>query len=324
MKIKFDMKQSIEGQFRANGLTYDAGETAAFARELEVIQAEAVEALYPEYKFDKLVPIKSDAPDGATAHTWREIEGFGEAEFLESLAPEDFPTTDVQGKENTGKFRSLGVKYMYSIDEIARAALMSNFKPEVQRNKLAKQVVDSRFDISVFNGGGGFTGLGQDASSQDDTAAIAAAVTGGSNWNTATPDTVVAAIKKQRDIAFVASNGLFEEFDFVFTPKLWTKLGTRLDTYSDKTIADFVLSSVPGVRSLSWTGRLAAKGAGGIERSLCYPRDPRVLEAYIPVRFRQMPPQLRGMVFEIYCQARYGGLRFYHPNMIRRHDITCS
>lgn len=318
MRIKFDMNRCVASQLGAAGLTYDAGETAAFSRELETIQAEAIEVKYPEYKYASLVPIKGDAMPGSTAHTWREVEGFGDAEWLESGAPEDFGTTEVQGKENTGKFRNLGTKYHYNLDEIERAALMS-IKPQEHKAKMARRVVESRFDRAVFDGVPGvFTGLAEDAASQDDTALI----TG--NWNTATPDNLKDSIQAMADKAFVTSNGVFESFDFVFSPKQWTKLGKRLDTYSDKTVADFILSSVPRVRSLSWSGRLAGKGTGGKDRILMFPRDPQVLEAYIPVAFRQLPPQFSGMVFTTYVIAKYGGLRVYHPNMIRRADTTIT
>lgn len=326
MTIKFDMKACVTRQLLNAGIVQDANESAAFARELEVIQVEAIEAKYPEFKYASLVPLKTDAPQGAQLHTYREVEGFGDAEFLENMAPEDFPTAEVKGQEQTGKFKSMGTKYMYSIEDLRRSAMMS-IKPEEHKAKIARKVVESRFDRAIFNGVTGlFTGLAQDASSQDDTTGAAAAGTG--NFATLAYATageaqkIVLAFQYMRDTAFAASNGLFEEFDLVVSPKCLTWLGRRLDVYSDRTIADFILAAVPGIRSISYTGRLSGVGAGGKDRCLMYPRDPSVLQAYIPIAFEQFPPQLRGMVFETYCHAKYGGMRIYHPNMIRRFDVT--
>lgn len=325
MLPKFDMLQCVSGQLANAGLRFDAGETASFARELEYIQIEAIEAKYPEFKYASLVPIKTDAPVGAQSHTYREVEGFGDAEFLENMAPEDFPTAEVKGDEQTGKFRSLGTKYSYSIEDLRRQSMMQSIKPTERKAATAKRVVESRFDRAVFNGGGPFAGLAQDASSQDDSA-----LTGvNANWLAldftlaASADKVVNTFRAIADNAFNVSNGAFEEFDFVLSPKQWTYLGQRSAvTGSDKTIADYVIASVPRVRSMSFSGRLTGVGASGKDRMLAYPRDPQVLEAYIPIAFEQFPPQLRGMMFEIFCHAKYGGLRIYHPNMIRRADIT--
>lgn len=326
MSFKFDMKACVSRQLLNAGIVQDANESAAFARELEVIQVEAIEAKYPEFKYASLVPIKSDAPQGAQSHTYREVEGFGDAEFLENMAPEDFPTAEVKGQETTGKFKSMGTKYSYSIEDLRRSAMQS-IKPQEHKAKIARKVVESRFDRAIFNGVPTlFTGLAENGSSQDDTAGATTAGTG--NFATLVYTTageaakVVNAFQYMRDTAFAASNGLFEDFDLVVSPKALTWLGKRLDVYSDKTIAEFILQSVPGIRSISYTGRLTAAGAGGKDRCLMYPRDPQVLEAYIPIAFEQFPPQLRGMTFETYCHAKFGGMRIYHPNMIRRFDVT--
>ncbi len=325
---KFDMLQCVSGQLANAGLRFDAGETASFARELEYIQIQAIEAKYPEFKYASLVPIKTDAPVGAQSHTYREVEDFGDAEFLENMAPEDFPTAEVKGAETTGKFRSLGTKYSYSIEDLRRESMMQSIKPTERKSKTARRVVESRFDRAVFGGGGPFSGLAQNANSVDDT--TAAGTAGSSDWTAldfADPakrdaDKIVNTFRYVADNAFTVSNGAFEQFDFVLSPAQFTFLGQRSAvTGSDKTIADYIMASVPRVRSISWTGRLTGISDSTHDRMLVYPRDPEVLEAYVPIAFEQFPPQLRGMVFEIFCHAKYGGLRIYHPNMIRRVDI---
>ncbi len=317
---KFDMHQCVSAQLTNAGLRFDAGETASFARELEYIQIQAIEAKYPEFKYASLVPLKTDAPVGAQSHTYREVEDFGDAEFLENMAPEDFPTAEVKGDEQTGKFRSIGTKYSYSIEDLRRQSMMQSIKPTERKAATARKVVESRFDRAVFGGGGPFAGLAQNASSQDDSSL--AGVT--ADWTGATAIQIAETFRSIADNAYVTSNGAFEEFDFVLSPKQMTFLGKQLNTYNDKTVADYILSSVPRVRSIAWTGRLTQVSDSTHDRMLVYPRDPQVLEAYIPIAFEQFPPQLRGMVFEIFCHAKYGGLRIYHPNMIRRADIKVA
>lgn len=321
---KFDMLECVGAQMRNAGFRADDQLTASFARELEYIQAAPIERLYPEYKFSTLVPLKVDAPAGAQSHTWREVQDFGDAQILENVAPEDFPTADVTGSENTGKFRSLGTKYSYTIEDLRRESMMT-IKPTERKSEIARRVVEGRFDRLVFGksgaGMGPFTGLADNTSSQDDTAS--AGVT--ADWTLATALQIADTFRAVADKVFTTSNGLFEQVDFVLGINAMTYLGKQLNTYNDKTVADYILSSVPRVRSISWSGRLT--GAGGDashDRMLAYPRDPQVLEAYIPTRFEQLPPQLRGAAFEVYCMAKYGGLRIYHPNVIRRVDVKIA
>jgi hypothetical protein len=323
---RLDMDYCVGQQLAARGLRVDAGETAAYARQLEFLQAEAIEAKHPEFKGLSLVPVFGGAiPLGARSHTYRQIEGFGEAELLEAMAPEDFPTADVRGEEVSGLFRSVGAKYSVNIEELQAAAMMST-NVESEKAKIARKVMESKLDKLVWLGGGPFEGLTDDDMSEDDTTAA-----GTPDWEqAATADELTAIENTFRatiNAQFVATKGLFPALDFVLSTKAWLKMGLWIPGTTaggGKTIGDFLLSSVPGVRSISHCSRLDGVGAGGKDRLIAFPRDPEVMDVILPLRFEQFAPQLAGMQFTTYCRAKYGGIRQKHPLAVRRVDLTVT
>lgn len=326
--------EHVDFQLKINGLKFDAGETASFARELEYIQAALVEEKFPEFTYSSIVPIKTDAPMGARSHTWREVRDIGQANMLDNMAPEDFGAAEVIGAENTGTFRSLGSKYLYSLEEL-RANQMMSIKTEVRKASAARRSIESALDRLVWLGNsaagfpsGPFLGLFQDGLSQNDQTAATAGAAANTTWTSGDVATKASFVfRTLSDAAYVASRGAFDQFDFVVSLRVMTFLGNWVPATTAGTglsIMNFILQSCPRVRSITACDRARGISGANADRILCFPRSPEVLEAYVPIAFEQFAPQLRGMVFETYCHAKYGGIRVYHPNMIRRCDVTVA
>ncbi len=324
---RIDTNECIAMQFAARGMRRDTGETAGFARELEWLQAEAIGKKCPEFKGLSLVPVIGGAvPAGARSHTYREFEGFGEAELLESMTPEDFPTADIRGEEFTGKFRHVGAKYHVSLEELKAKPSMS-LDPEMQKGIIARKVVESKIDRIVWGAAatlnGPFKGLLHDDNSIDDTSS--------DDWTTGTEAgdvaAVLATIRRVINTQFVDTAGLFPSLDFVLSTKQFLKMNLFVPSTTvggGTTLGSFLLQHVAGVRSISHCARLDAAGSGGKDRLLAYPRDPEVFDFLLPTRFEQTAPQLNGMVFTTFCAAKIGGFRIRHPKAMRRADVTMT
>jgi len=184
--------------------------------------------------------------------------------------------------------------------------------------------MEGKLDRLIFFGATGvFNGIASDASSTNDT--------NSDDWETGTESGDITAVRKTFDNviegAVEDTNGLFTEFDFVLSLKQWLKLRIWVPATTagqGSTLGEFLLSKVPGVRSITLANRLGGVGADGKDRLLAFPRDPRVLDALVPIRFSQTAPQLNGMVFTTYCEGKYGGIRIRHPKAVRRADVTMS
>lgn len=326
---RFDMNACVAAQISAQGLgqRFDANEVATFSKELEWLQAGAVEAKFPELKGLSLVPVVGGGVfPGARTHAYREVSGFGSAEILDTMAPEDFGTAEVTGAETTGVFRSIGAKYIISIEEL-RAKPSMTIDIEAQKGQLVRKVMEQKLDRIVLGTATGtngpFKGLLHNDNSQDDTSS--------DDWTTGTEAgdaaAAIATIRRVKNAHFTATAGLFPDVDVVLSTALYLKMGLWLAATTvggGTTVMDFLLKYVPGIRSISHCSRLDAAGTGGIERLLMYPRDPEVLDFLVPTRFEQWAPQLSGMAFTTFCAAKVGGLRIKHAKAIRRCDVIIT
>ena len=332
MSDRLDMQDCIASQIKARGLgsRYDANETATFARELEWIQAGAIEKKFPSLVGALLVPMAGGTIfPGARSHTYREIESWGEAELLEEYTIEDFGTAEVRGNEVTGKFRNFGSKYIYSLEDLRARPSLSI---DIIGNKAmtARKVMEEKLDKLILGTATGlngpFKGLLHNDNSQDDTAAA-----GTPDWETGVEATDVATIVKtfraMVAAAKIATKGVYSEFDFVVSLAMDIKLNLFMPSTTvggGTTVGSFLLQHVAGVRSITMCPRLDGAGAGGKDRMLAFPRDPEVLDCLVPTRFEQLAPQLNGAAFVTPCLGKFGGLRIFQPLAIRRCDVTVT
>jgi hypothetical protein len=68
------------------------------------------------------------------------------------------------------------------------------------------------------------------------------------------------------------------------------------------------------VRNIDWwTFLRTADEAGTGPRAVCYTRSPEVAQLVIPQEFTQLPPQAKGLSFEVPCYSRYGGVSVKNP-----------
>lgn len=308
----------VSRQLANAGFNFDAGETAAFARQLEVIQTKIFEVKYPDIKWRSLLPVQSAIPLGARSSTYRMFEGYGEAKFLDNFATEDFPTAELTGKEFSEVIRSIGDKYMYSVEDLRASALMS-VSLDVEKAKTARRVIERKFDQVCATGGGPFQGLLNHAAQNAFVPATKTA--GGTKWLNAdltfnaTPAEIVQDVRAMVEGARLATNSIYDQFDLVVGTKgdialsrPYTYLNGTQVVVTDMSIGQYCLKTIPALRSISYWNRCDTAGSGGFERITCYPRDPDVLEARVPLDFEQFAPQLSGMSFVTHCHAKFGGV----------------
>jgi len=335
--LKFDMHLVVDSQLKANGLRVDAGETLAYSRELEYVHAEVVEVKFPELSWRQIIPIKSGAPLGAEAHRWFETSaGFGEAAFLNGLATEDFPTVEPLGGENTGVIRSAGAKYLVTVQDLRAAAMMKRHV-ETEKAKLVRRAMETILEkatIGTYNTTmGGFKGIAHDDNSTSYTPHATAGSNG--NWFTViaagTPEKVVHDVQSACEAAFIETKGAFNQFDLFLPPALGVLLDRPMSILVNsvrtnllQTVGQYMLSSIPYLRSIKTDVHRLANAGNAKHRVLLYPRDPEVFDAFIPLDFEQFAPQLSGMAFATHCHLRYGGIRMKHIKAVRRFDLATS
>jgi hypothetical protein len=127
-----------------SGKRMDAGETAFFARELESIKVQIVEAEYPTLLARQVIPMGSGVDPGADTYTWREFDRSGLAKVISNYAT-DIPDVEEQGKENKSSIESIGIGFSYSIQDI-RAAAKVGRPLQARKAMLAREEAERTID----------------------------------------------------------------------------------------------------------------------------------------------------------------------------------
>ena len=291
----------------------DAGETAFFERELEAVKAKTYDIKFPALKSQTLMPVSSDAGEGAESITYRSFEETGMARIISSYA-DDLPRADVRGQEFISPVRSIGCSYGYSQQEI-RAANFANRPLTTMQSSAARKANDQKANALAWNGDANYGLSGLIGHANVPSASVPADGAGATTeWVNKTPDQIL------RDLNNV-TNGILDLTKGVEVPNTvimpidqFTLItSTARSANSDTTILQYFLMNNPYIDMVDWVPELKDAGPGNVDIFIAYDRNPDKLELQIPMPFKQYPPQERNLEFEIPCESRFGGLLIYYP-----------
>jgi hypothetical protein len=302
----------------AYGRRMDAGETMTFARQLENIQVEIVEALYPTLKARKLIPFAGNVNPGAQIYTWREYDRLGLAKLLSNYAT-DLPSVKMFGKENKSDIVGIGVSFDYSIQDV-RAAAMANLPLEAREGILAREAIERKIEQIAAHGDAEANVPGFFTNSN--VPILSSGITGG--WSSASAATILADMHafafgvwnqslQIHEPNTIAING---ENYAIIASKPWSTTG------SPETILEVFLKSNPYIKEVEpWIECNSSAANGTSPRAVCYQKDPTVLRLVVPVEFETFPPQPKDLMFHVPCHGRIGGTVIERPYAMAYCDL---
>jgi hypothetical protein len=291
------------------GYRADAGETAAFVRQLEYVKARTYDVKYLELKARQFLPVDSEVPSGAESFTWRSWDWAGMAKILANYA-DDLPKVTVLGKENVQGIKSLGASYDYTIQDI-RAASMAGTNLDARKAMAARRAVENRIEklAAVGDSMADLPGFLNNAN-----VPILTNPTINANWPAATSAQIL------DDLHEIANKIVEQTLDthrpdtMLLPVSRYSIVATRsFSTTIPDTILSVFLRTSPWIRNVDQWSFLDTAGTGGITRAVAYERSPEVVELVIPQEFEQFPPQARNLSFEVPCHARIGGVSIRYP-----------
>lgn len=289
----------------------DANESAFFQRELEYIKSKTYDTKYKNLKAKMLIPVSTEASNGATEITWRKYTGVGFAKVIADYA-NDFPRVDIYGEENTVKIKGVGASYGYSIKEI-RSSMMTGKSLDQRRSNMARRAVEEKIDDIGWEGDPDYNIQGF-IDYPGITEYTVPDPGSGTEWVNKTPDEIIADMSGIITAVVDTTNGV-EAPDTMIMPIAQYILitDTRMTGDSNRTILKFFMENNPFIKMIDWVVELKAAGAGGTDRFMVYPKDENNLTFEIPQPFEQFAPQQKGMEFEIMTQEETAGVIVYYP-----------
>lgn len=287
--------------------------------QLEHVGPKLYETKYRNIRYSDLVPVTDRAGPGATSISHEFVDARMQAKLLHG-ASDEIPTADISFDKTPIPVAGGGLQFSYTIFEL----LQSQALAAVGRDRN----IDTRRAQAVFRG---IEELAQSVCFLGDTAhglpgflnnasvATANATTG--TWTTATdPDLVVADVNELLTRVWEDSETIEMPDTLLLPPDRYSLLVNLVrGSVNDTTVMELIqktnLYSVSTGQPLNIQplAELEGLGGGSLRRMMAYRKDPDVVEFHYPMQPQMMPPQPRGLSFDVPVAFRISGVELRYP-----------
>lgn len=295
-----------------SGLLTDAGESAFFVRELEYIKAKSYDTKQKALKAMMLLPISNEADPGAETITYRRYTEVGTAAIVSDYA-ENSPRADVYGAEFSSKVVTVSNSFGYSRQEIRRSK-MTGKNLDARRASAAKRAFDEKIEDIAWNGDTAHNIPGFIGYSGTTQYVVPNGAAGTATWVTKTPDEIIKDVKGMLLAVTDTTNGIEEPDTLLLPYAQYMDIATRRVTDGDsKTVLTYIKENFPMLKNIEWLTQLKNAYSGSYDEMIMYSKNPDSLTFEIPMPFQMLPPQIKGLGFEVLTEGRIGGLIVYYP-----------
>ena len=283
-------------------------------RQLEYIRPQIFEVAYADIKYPTLLPVTSEAGQGAQTFTYRIMDSTGEFKLLADAA-DDLPRSDISQVERSINIRSFGGSFGYTVQEL-RAAQMANIALEQRRAAAVRRAYEEKVEaVAMF----GESTVGLAGFFNNSTVDVIAA----NYWFTGT--TASGTSQEMLELlnygvsAIINASNMKEQPDTILLAyEDYNKISTtRNSDSSDVTVLEYFLRTNPYIRNVEPINQLDKDNSVlNTNRMVVYKRDPEKVQLHIPQPLELFPPQQRGLEFIVPAHARVGGVALYYPKSV--------
>jgi hypothetical protein len=305
-----------------------------FQRQLEHIQAQSYDFIYPDLKGRSIFSNNTEGGEGINAITYRAYNKRGEAEIIAGKAT-DLPRADIDGQEYSIFVKTIGAAYGYSRQELASAKL-TGLPLDARKAEAVRRVYEEKinkliwFGDSVRNLGGLFGGKAGEPWSTIPNNAVAGA-SGGSNstvWGVdKTPDEVIADLTGACATMYADSLMLHSPNKILMSVTKYNYImNTPRSIHSDTSILDWFLKNndfitsrdqIEPVNELAGIfGATPGQDTGDAEGFVVLEMKEENLRTREPYPLVHLPVQYKGLEFEVNCYGRFAGLEIIRPQAV--------
>jgi hypothetical protein len=312
----------IISKLKERGMELDSQDTLFLSRQLEKIETETYDVLFPELQYKTLVPVVVTNEPYADTITYRQYTPTGQAKIISDYS-DDLPNVGKFQKEFSRPVKALGDAFSYSWEEVEKAIKLGmNLSSELAM--VAREKIEQKVDDLVLLGDSdlGIEGFYDLTGTQSYT--VAADGTGSvKTWFSAgvalkTPLNIVRDISNTITLAATGTKGVESGVNTFLLPLshfAWIST-TPMSSDNNSTILDYVKKSFPMVDFMPAYKLAGILGDDAGERLIAYNRAARKVKMNITSPFRQMPPQAKNLAFDVPCVAKIAGTVTPYPMSI--------
>lgn len=327
------MNDAIENLRNQNIFTTD-GEGIFFQRQLEYIQAQSYDVLYPELMARQVFANNTEGGEGINQITYRSYDKRGEAQVIAGKAT-DLPRADLSGREYTIDVRTLGNAYGYSRQEIA-ASRVTGLPIDARKAQAARRTYEELVNQLIWFGdvennlGGLFGGPATYPWSTIPNTEVAAASGGGNStvWGVdKTPDEVIADLTNACATLFADTLMIHRPNKILMDVRRFNFImNTPRSLQSDTSILNWFLannlfitdrSQIEPINELDGIfGATPGPVTGDADGFVVLNDSMDNLRTREPFPYIHLPVQFKALEFEINCYGRFAGLEIIRPQAV--------
>ena len=285
------------------------------------IEAKVYEKKYKKITYPEVIPVSMEAGEWAESIIYYYMDASGMAKWIGDKAF-DVPMAESATNKVSIPVRMAGIGYQYSLEELGVAASLGI--PLTDRKASSARKGSEEFIQKTAYLGDATVGFNGFLNHPNVPTANVVDPGAGTEWVNKTPDQILFDINDMfGDIN--SSTGGNESADTLALPiAQWNYImGTPRSANSDTTIGQYIANNSPfldSVNDIIKIEELAGIGAGSTDRMMAYTRDPDKVVMHLPMPFRFLPAQEKGLGFEVPGMTRVGGVEFRYTQSASYRD----
>ena len=319
---EFDLRDAIATIQSQNPTRLSDDDAVFFQRQLEFIEAQTYDTLYPDLEARDAFGTDTTGGAGINTLTYRSYNHVGKAQVINARAT-DLPKSSISGIEVSIGVKSVGTAFDYDIDEVASAAV-TGLPLETRKANAAVRGYEQYVNATAWYGdeANGFVGF---FNNPDITrATVSAGVTSGKvKWREKLPSEVIADLT-------AAVNAMYSSTLKIMRPEeLWMNVeneqwlfSTPRSDQSDMSIGTWFVANNSFIKSRDKIKGLNAVKGHGDSGSECFIVVCRSAQGNKTFRLREplaltwQPVQLHGLIYEVPGRGRFAGFQTMYPAAI--------
>jgi hypothetical protein len=333
-KVDFVINDAVQNLMN-QGIILGDDEGVFFQRQLEYVQAQSYDVLYPDLMGRTCFALNSEGGEGINVITYRSYDKRGETAIIAGKAT-DLPRGDISGKEYSIPVRTLGNAFGYSRQEIASAKL-TGLPLEARKAEATRRSYEEKVNQIIWFGDiasslhGIFGGPAGAPSLTVPKTAVDGAV-GGSNstvWGVdKTPDEVIADLTSACVKMYTDTKKIFRPNKVLISvAKKQYLMNTPRSLQSDVSIMDWFIANNMFIKSsedfkdinelegiYNNAGGVFDPTGGSAEGFTVYADGADNARVREPFPYMHLPVQYKGLEFEVNCYGRFAGVEMIRPD----------
>lgn len=300
--------------------TIDDG-IAFYVSQLSNLEAKLFQNKYRHIVYQDFVPVDTSDPEYVDEISYISYDAVTAGKFIGSNA-RDLPKSDINAKKSSIKVGYAGNSYGYSLDELRKSQAM-RMPLDTIKAAMSFRGFQEHCQRLAFTGDAdrGMTGLFNNGNIQVATSVV--------DWSTATGPQIVADANAPLKAVWENSAQTHVPNVLAIPADKWAVLSeTRMEAGTDTTVLEFLkknnlftaLTNQPLV--IKQNLELQTAGVGGQPRMMAYELNDENLVMKMPMAWRSLAPQPKGLAIDVPCEYKVGGVEFRYPGSAAYRDMV--